>query len=113
MKAAAQEMGAQGKATAQEIGAHVQETMTEYYGQGCESLRDVRQTLAGQIRAQPLQALLVAGGLGIGLALLTRRRSVQARLGRTTPSRRGAGERGLRRAPGQGPLARARQAWRA
>jgi hypothetical protein len=104
-------VGAPMKAMAQEMGAHVQETMMEYYGQGRESLRDVSQRLVGQIRAQPLQALLVAGGLGIGRALLTRRRSVQARLGRTTPSRRGDGERGRRKAPGQGPLALARQAW--
>ena len=105
MKATAQEMGAQGMATAQEMGAHVQETMTEYYGQRRESLREVSQTLAGQIRTQ---ALLVAGGLGIGRALLMRRRSVQARLGRTTPSRRDDGERGRRKAPGQGPLVLAR-----
>ena len=62
------------KETAQDLGVQVKETMTEYYAQGRESLRDVSQTLEGQIRAQPLQALLVAGGLGILLALLTRRR---------------------------------------
>ena len=74
VKATAQEMGTQVKAAAQEMGAQVQDTMTEYYAQGRESLHDVRQTLEGQIRAQPLQALLVAVGLGIVLALLTRRR---------------------------------------
>lgn len=74
VKETAQEIVAQVKAAAQEMGAQVQDTMTEYYAQGRESLRDVSQTLEGQIRAQPLQALMVAGGIGILLALLTRRR---------------------------------------
>ena len=70
----AQDLGAQVKETAQDLGVQVKDTMTEYYAQGREGLPDVSQTLEGQIRAQPLQALLVAGGLGILLALLTRRR---------------------------------------
>jgi ElaB/YqjD/DUF883 family membrane-anchored ribosome-binding protein len=74
VKETAQDLGAHVKETAQDLGVQVKDTMTEYYAQGRESLRDVSQTLEGQIRAQPLQALLVAGGLGLLLALLTRRR---------------------------------------
>ena len=68
-----QDMGTQVKEMAQDMGTQVKETMTEYYEQGRESLREVPPTLEAQIRARPLQALLVAGGIGALLALLTRR----------------------------------------
>jgi ElaB/YqjD/DUF883 family membrane-anchored ribosome-binding protein len=73
VKEMAQDMGTQVKEMAQDMGTQVKETMTEYYEQGRESLREVPPTLEAQIRARPLQALLVAGGIGALLALLTRR----------------------------------------
>ncbi len=68
-----QNMGAQVKETMQDIGTQVKETMTEYYEQGRESLQDLSQTLEAQIRERPLQALLIAGGIGLLLGLLWRR----------------------------------------
>ena len=68
-----QQVGTQLRDRAQEIGAQAQETMAEYYEQGRESLRDLNQTLEAQIRDKPLQALLVAGGIGLLLGLLWRR----------------------------------------
>jgi ElaB/YqjD/DUF883 family membrane-anchored ribosome-binding protein len=53
-------------------GGQVKETMTEYYEQGQGSLEDLNQALEVQIREQPLQALLVAGGIGLLLGLLRR-----------------------------------------
>ena len=74
VKDMAQDIGAQIKDTAQDMGVQVKDTMTEYYAQGRERLREVPPTLEAQIRERPLQALLVAGGIGILLGLLTRRR---------------------------------------
>jgi ElaB/YqjD/DUF883 family membrane-anchored ribosome-binding protein len=66
-------MGTQIKETLQDMGTQVKETMTEYYEQGRESLEDLNQTLEAQIRERPLQALLVAGGIGLLLGLLWQR----------------------------------------
>jgi ElaB/YqjD/DUF883 family membrane-anchored ribosome-binding protein len=66
-------MGAQVKETLQDMGTQVKETMIEYYEQGRESLQDLNQTLEARIRKQPLQALLVAGGIGLLLGLLWQR----------------------------------------
>ena len=65
-------MGTQIKETMQDIGTQVKETMTEYYEQGRERLQDLNQTLEARIRQQPIQALLVAGGIGLLLGLLWR-----------------------------------------
>jgi ElaB/YqjD/DUF883 family membrane-anchored ribosome-binding protein len=65
----AQEIGTQ----AQEWGTHAKEAVSEYYEQGRESLQALPQTMEAQIRARPLQALLVAGGVGLLLGLLWRR----------------------------------------
>jgi len=59
---------------AQELGTQAKETVSEYYEQGRESLRALPQTLEEQIRARPLEALLVAGGVGLLLGLLWQRR---------------------------------------
>jgi len=58
----------------QDIGTQVKETVTEYYEQGRENLQDLNQTMEAQIRARPIQALLVAGGIGVLLGLLWLRR---------------------------------------
>lgn len=61
----------------QNIGTQVRETMqtagTQVYEQGRESLQDLNRTIEGQIRDRPLQALFVAGGIGVLLGLLWRR----------------------------------------
>jgi len=58
----------------QEVGTQVKETVTEYYEQGLESLQDLNHTIEAQIRERPLQALLVAGGIGLLLGVLWQRR---------------------------------------
>ena len=88
VKETVQEMGTQAKETAQNVGTQVKETVqdmgtqaketiqvagTQVYEQGRESLQDLNRTIEGQIRQRPLQALLVAGGIGVLLGLLWRR----------------------------------------
>jgi ElaB/YqjD/DUF883 family membrane-anchored ribosome-binding protein len=72
-----QHVGAQVKETMQDVGTQVKETMqaagTQAYEQGRESLQDLNRTIEAQIRERPLQALLVAGGIGTLLGLLWRR----------------------------------------
>jgi ElaB/YqjD/DUF883 family membrane-anchored ribosome-binding protein len=58
---------------AQELGAQTREAVSEYYEHGRESLRELNHTLEGQIRTHPIEALLVAGGIGLILGLLWRR----------------------------------------
>ena len=71
-----QHVGTQVKETMQDAGAQVKETMqvagTQVYEQGRESLQDLNRTIEAQIRERPLQALLVAGGIGALLGLLWR-----------------------------------------
>jgi ElaB/YqjD/DUF883 family membrane-anchored ribosome-binding protein len=78
VKETAQNAGTQVKETVQDMGTQAKETMqaagTQVYEQGRESLQDVHQTIEGQIRTRPLQALLVAGGIGVLLGVLWRRR---------------------------------------
>jgi ElaB/YqjD/DUF883 family membrane-anchored ribosome-binding protein len=76
-KETAQHIGTQVKETVQDMGIQAKETMqaagTQVYEQGRESLQDVHRTIEGQIRTRPLQALLVAGGIGALLGVLWRR----------------------------------------
>jgi ElaB/YqjD/DUF883 family membrane-anchored ribosome-binding protein len=58
----------------QNMGTQIKETATEYYEQGLEGLKDLNQTIEVQIRERPLQALAVAGGVGVLLGLLWLRR---------------------------------------
>jgi ElaB/YqjD/DUF883 family membrane-anchored ribosome-binding protein len=58
---------------AQELGTQAQELGAQYYEQGRASLRDLNRTVEGQIRERPIEALLVAGGIGLILGLLWRR----------------------------------------
>jgi ElaB/YqjD/DUF883 family membrane-anchored ribosome-binding protein len=70
-------MGAYVKETVQDMGTQAKETVqtvgTQVYEQGQKSLQELNQTLEAQIRERPLQALLVAGGIGVLLGLLWRR----------------------------------------
>jgi ElaB/YqjD/DUF883 family membrane-anchored ribosome-binding protein len=72
-----QHVGTQVKETMQDVGTQVKETMqaagTQAYEQGRESLQDLNRTIEAQIRERPLQALLVAGGIGALFGLLWRR----------------------------------------
>jgi len=72
-----QNVGTQVKETVQDMGTQAKETMqaagTHVYEQGRASLQDLNRTIEGQIRTRPLQALLVAGGIGVLLGLLWRR----------------------------------------
>ena len=69
----AQEVGTQIRDRAQEMGAQAQQAVGEYYEQGRESLREMNKSMEEKIREKPLQALLVAGGVGLLLGLLWRR----------------------------------------
>jgi len=69
----AQEVGTQMRDRAQEMGAQAQKAVGEYYEQGRESLREMNKSMEEKIREKPLQALLVAGGVGLLLGLLWRR----------------------------------------
>jgi ElaB/YqjD/DUF883 family membrane-anchored ribosome-binding protein len=77
VKETVQHVGSQVKETMQDMGTQAKETMqaagTQVYEQGRESLEDLNRTIEAQIRERPLQALLVAGGIGALLGLLWRR----------------------------------------
>jgi ElaB/YqjD/DUF883 family membrane-anchored ribosome-binding protein len=88
VKETAQDMGTYVKGTVQDVGTYVKETVqdmgtqaketmqaagTQVYEQGREGLQDLNRTLEGQIRQRPLQALLVAGGIGVLLGFLWQR----------------------------------------
>jgi ElaB/YqjD/DUF883 family membrane-anchored ribosome-binding protein len=78
VKETVQDIGTSIKETMQDIGTQTKETMqaagTQVYEQGRENLADLHQMLEAQIRQRPLQALLVAGGIGALLGLLWQRR---------------------------------------
>jgi ElaB/YqjD/DUF883 family membrane-anchored ribosome-binding protein len=77
VKETAQDMGTYVRETVQDMGTQAKETMqaagTQVYEQGRESLQGLNRTLEGQIRQRPLQALLVAGGIGVLLGFLWQR----------------------------------------
>jgi ElaB/YqjD/DUF883 family membrane-anchored ribosome-binding protein len=77
VKETVQHVGTQVKETMQDVGIQVKETMqaagTQVYEQGRESFQDLNRTIEAQIRERPIQALLVAGGIGVLLGLLWRR----------------------------------------
>jgi len=78
VKETVQAAGTQVKDTVQDMGTQAKETMqaagTQVYEQGRESLQDLNRTIEGQIRQRPLQALLVAGGIGVLFGILWQRR---------------------------------------
>ena len=77
VKETAQDMGTYVKETVQDMGTQAKETMqaagTKVYEQGREGLQDLNRTIEGQIRQRPIQALLVAGGIGVLLGFLWQR----------------------------------------
>jgi ElaB/YqjD/DUF883 family membrane-anchored ribosome-binding protein len=77
VKETAQNIGTQVKETVEDMGIQAKETMqaagTQVYEQGRESLQDLNRKIEGQIRTRPLQALLIAGGIGVLLGVLWRR----------------------------------------
>jgi len=77
VKETAQDVGTYIKETAQDMGTQAKEAMqaagTQAYEQGRESLQSLNRTIEGQIRQRPLQALLVAGGIGVLLGFLWQR----------------------------------------
>ena len=73
----ARERDAQGRDMVQEVSAQVSETArqvgetaSQYYDQGREQLEEVAQALEENIRAKPLQSVLLATGIGLLLGLL-------------------------------------------
>jgi ElaB/YqjD/DUF883 family membrane-anchored ribosome-binding protein len=66
----AQELGAK----AQELGTQATEIAAEYYQQGREQVLALEQAVEAQIRDKPIQSLLIAGGVGLLIGFLCRRR---------------------------------------
>jgi ElaB/YqjD/DUF883 family membrane-anchored ribosome-binding protein len=66
----AREVGGQAK----ELGNEAMEVASAYYEQGREKMRKWEETLETQLREKPIQSLLIAGGVGLLLGLLWRRR---------------------------------------
>jgi ElaB/YqjD/DUF883 family membrane-anchored ribosome-binding protein len=76
----AQERGSQGRAPTQEVSAQITETArqvgetaSQYYEQGRQQLAGLEQSLEDNIRAKPLQSVLLATGIGLLLGLLWRK----------------------------------------
>jgi ElaB/YqjD/DUF883 family membrane-anchored ribosome-binding protein len=59
---------------AKELSVQAQQTAAEYYQQGREGLLELQHTMEAQIHQKPIQSLLIAGGIGLLLGLLWRRR---------------------------------------
>ena len=59
---------------AKELGVQAQQTAVEYYQQGREGFIELQRTVEAQIHEKPMQSLLIAGGIGLLLGLLWRRR---------------------------------------
>ena len=68
------ELGSTAREAAQEKIAHVRGTMADYYKQGKTKAQELEHTVEDQIRAHPIQAVLVAAGVGLVIGLLFRRR---------------------------------------
>ena len=76
----APERGTQGRETTPEVSTqitetarHVGETASQYYEQGRQHLEGLEQSLEENIRAKPLQSVLLATGIGLLLGLLWRK----------------------------------------
>jgi ElaB/YqjD/DUF883 family membrane-anchored ribosome-binding protein len=74
---AAQERGTQGRDTTREVSTQVTETArqvgetaSQYYAQGRQQLEGWEQSLEENIRAKPLQSVLLATGIGLLLGWL-------------------------------------------
>jgi ElaB/YqjD/DUF883 family membrane-anchored ribosome-binding protein len=68
-----QETGQELRAQAQELMTQGKEVATEYYTEGRNQVLAWQQQLENQVRAKPLQSVLIAAGLGLLYALLRRR----------------------------------------
>ena len=76
----AQERGAQRDDTPQEVSAQITEsvrqvgeTASQYYAQGRQQLTGWEQSLEENIRAKPLQSVVLATGIGLLLGILWRK----------------------------------------
>jgi ElaB/YqjD/DUF883 family membrane-anchored ribosome-binding protein len=68
------EMGSQVRQTAQEKIEQMRQQASEYYEQGRERAREIQQNLEGYVQEKPIKALLIAGGIGLLLGVLWKRR---------------------------------------
>lgn len=59
---------------AKELGNEAMEVASAYYQQGRDKMREWETMLETQLREKPIQSLLIAGGVGLLLGLLWRRR---------------------------------------
>ena len=69
----AQEAGAQVRDKAQEMARQGAETVSDYYQQGRQQMEAVEHTLEEGIRANPLQSVLIAAGIGMLLGLVLKK----------------------------------------
>ena len=75
-----QERGTQGRGPTPEVSTQITETTrqvgetaSQYYEQGRQQLAGLEQSLEENIRAKPLQSVLLATGMGLLLGLLWRK----------------------------------------
>jgi ElaB/YqjD/DUF883 family membrane-anchored ribosome-binding protein len=69
----AQDVGGQLKEGTQEAMRQVETSTSQLSAQGHEAVGQLEKTLEDYIRAQPLQSLLIAAGVGVVLGLLWRK----------------------------------------
>ncbi|MBI4212417.1 MAG: hypothetical protein HY540_07250 [Deltaproteobacteria bacterium] len=53
---------------------YLQDNLTEGYQKGTYAVRQAEQSIEGQIKKYPVQALLIAAGIGVVASLLVRRK---------------------------------------
>jgi ElaB/YqjD/DUF883 family membrane-anchored ribosome-binding protein len=69
-----QQVGKEMVEKAQQLGEQGKEIVSEYYQQGRQQAAAWEDQLQQQIREKPIQSLFIAGGIGLLLGLLCRRR---------------------------------------
>ena len=67
------EMGGQVKDVATQQYEHLRDQATEYYEQGRQRAQEMEQNLEQYVQEKPIQALLIAAGVGMLLGILWKR----------------------------------------
>ena len=68
------DLGGQVRETATQQYDHLKEQAADYYAEGRERALEIEQTLEQYVQEKPIQALLMAAGVGIVLGWLWKRR---------------------------------------
>lgn len=70
-----QELGKIGKELAGDAADFISKNAGEYYKQGVQEARKMEKSIEGKIKEKPLQAVLIAAGIGLVLGALWKRRA--------------------------------------